>query len=85
MNFAGKPKVARMKISEIYPTRKRFGLVNYARDIKELEKADRGRRWWMGRSVRFFGVHNERANVREKVVSTVWENVKVALEKNRRR
>lgn len=83
MNFAGKPKVARMKLSEIYPTRKRFGLVNYAR--RDIDKVDKGRKWWMPRSVGAFGVHNEKANVREKVVSTVWENVKVALEKNRRR
>ncbi|KUJ18969.1 uncharacterized protein LY89DRAFT_683789 [Mollisia scopiformis] len=77
MNFIGKPRVARVKVAELYPCNKRFGLANYERDT---EKANSKRPFWMGKAVGLFGVHNTKSNVKE---GQVWENVKAAIEKNR--
>lgn len=79
MNFIGKPRVARVKVTELYPTQKRFGLANYERDT---EAANLKRPFWMGKAVKLFGVHNTRSKVKE---GQVWENVKAAIEKNRNR
>jgi len=79
MNFIGKPRVARMKLSEIYPVKQRFGLANYARDTGKINEK---RPFWMGKAAGLFGVHNEKSNVKE---AQIWENVKIAIEKNRKR
>lgn len=78
MNFIGKPRVARVKVADLVPVKKRFGLANFGRDT---EKANEKRKWWMGKAVRLFGVHNTKSNVKE---GQVWENVKAAIEKNRK-
>ncbi|KAE8443534.1 hypothetical protein EG329_001774 [Mollisiaceae sp. DMI_Dod_QoI] len=78
MNFIGKPRVARVKVAELYPVKERFGLANYGRDT---EKANEKRPFWMGKAVRIFGVHSTKSQVKE---SGVWENVKANIEKNRR-
>src|SRR6266487_1975598 len=57
MNFIGKPRVTRVKVSDLRPVNQRFGLSNYARDAKE---ANAKRPWWMGRAVSQFGVHSGR-------------------------
>ncbi|TVY39932.1 hypothetical protein LSUB1_G005040 [Lachnellula subtilissima] len=51
MNVLGKPRVARMKIQDLSATNERFGLVNYVRDTKTINKR---RKWWMGKAVRQF-------------------------------
>ena len=54
MNFIGFPRVTRVNATDLRPVRERFGMVNYARDMRELDKK---RPWWSGRAVRQFGVH----------------------------
>lgn len=79
MNFIGKPRVARVKASELHPVRERFGLGNYARDTGKINEK---RPFWMGKANRLFGVHSTRSKVKEE---GVWENVKASIEKNRKR
>lgn len=54
MNFIGKPRVTRVKFSELQAAKERFGMVNYARDTRELNTQ---RRRWVGKATRQFGVH----------------------------
>jgi hypothetical protein len=69
MNFIGKPRVSRVHIAELRPTKQRFGIVNYVRDTKEINES---RPWWMGRAVRVFGVHSGTGKVRE---GEAWANI----------
>lgn len=75
MNLVGKPRVARMKVSSLYPIKERFGLANYGRDTKELNSK---RPWWMGRAVRQFGVHAGKSQI---MGGEVWENVAATVSK----
>lgn len=67
MNFVGKPRVNKIKLSELYPTKERFGIANYARDTKVLNSK---RPWWMGKAVRIFGIRGGAGRTRGK---GVWE------------
>ena len=69
MNFIGKPRVSLVKAAELNAVRERFGMVNYARDTKEINSK---RPWWMGRAVRQFGVHG---GTHLKDGSGIWENI----------
>ncbi|TVY82452.1 hypothetical protein LSUE1_G004246 [Lachnellula suecica] len=79
MNFLGKPRVARMKIADLYPVRERFGLANYARDTTTVNA---NRRWWMGKAVRQFGVHTGKGHV---VGGGVWKNIEATVARRNER
>ncbi|PBP27587.1 hypothetical protein BUE80_DR001493 [Diplocarpon rosae] len=78
MNFIGKPRVARVKIADIYPVKQRLGFANYARDAKALNTK---RPWYAGKVATQFGVHNEKSGV---MGGVIWENVAKCIAKNRR-
>lgn len=77
MNFIGKPRVARVNLSELRPVKERLGFANFARDTT---KANAKRPWWMGSAQRQFGVHNEKSGI---VKGEVWEIVAKSIAKNR--
>lgn len=67
MNFIGKPRVTRVKITDLYPVNGRFGMANYARDIKSIKSP-----WWAGKAVRQFGLHSSTSRV---MGGEIWENI----------
>jgi hypothetical protein len=75
MNFVGKPRVARMKVADLYPVNERFGLANYARDTREVNAK---RPWWMGKAVRQFGVHTSHGHA---VGGEAWKNIAATIAK----
>lgn len=75
MNLVGKPIVTRVKAGELYPTKERFGLANYAHDTK---RAGGKRPLWAGKPVRQFGVHGSRGRIPE---SGVWDNIAMVLKR----
>ncbi|KAH8669718.1 hypothetical protein BGZ60DRAFT_528190 [Tricladium varicosporioides] len=78
MNLLGKAQVARMKVTDLYPVRERFGMVNYARDTKEINSK---RKWWMPPAIRQFGVHSGRSRI---MGGEVWDNIAMAISRNAR-
>jgi hypothetical protein len=77
MNFIGKPRVTRMKVTDLYPVKERLGMANYARDTTKINAE---RPWWMGKAVRQFGVHGGRSKV---MGGEIWRIVESVLQKNR--
>ncbi|KAF4629197.1 hypothetical protein G7Y89_g8948 [Cudoniella acicularis] len=75
MTVLGRPRVTRMKVTDLYPVKERFGLANYARNTKEINAK---RPWWMGKAVRQFGVHSGRSQI---MGGQVWENIQAGIEK----
>lgn len=73
MNVIGKARVSRIKVSELFPVRRRFGLANFARDTDAINAK---RPWWMGKAVKQFGVHGGTGTVKE---GGVWENVEKCI------
>ncbi|KAM3064925.1 hypothetical protein ACMFMG_011247 [Clarireedia jacksonii] len=69
MNLIGKPRVSRVHIAELRPTKQRLGIANYVRDTKETNAS---RPWWMYRAVRLFGIHSGIGKVRE---GEAWANI----------
>lgn len=51
-----KPRVSHVRISDLKPERKRFGLVNYTRDTT---KENSQRKWWMFRAMGGFRIEDE--------------------------
>ena len=76
MSALGKRRVSAVRIAELYPTRERFGLANYARDTTEINSK---RAWWMGKVVRTFGIHPTTSKVPE---GDIWNYVAAAIAKN---
>lgn len=56
MGVIFKPRVSHVRISDLKPERKRFGLVNYTRDTT---KENAQRKWWMFRAVGGFRIEDE--------------------------
>src|ERR1700733_15250040 len=75
MNFIGKPRVARVKVADLFPVKERFGQVNYARDTKAVNEK---RPWGMGKAVRQFGVHGDTRRI---MGGEVWDNIAKAISK----
>lgn len=75
MNFIGKPRVSLVKAADLHAVRERFGMVNYARDTKDINLK---RPWWMGRAVRQFGVHG---GTPLKDGSGIWDNISRTITK----
>ncbi|KAI1414062.1 hypothetical protein F5Y13DRAFT_21536 [Hypoxylon sp. FL1857] len=76
MSFIAKPRTSHVKLSDLYPVRRRFGIVNLARDTA-AENATR--KWYMFRAV---GDFNAQSNTLKRA-PWVWESVLSAIEKRR--
>ncbi|KAI0837642.1 hypothetical protein F5Y06DRAFT_70900 [Hypoxylon sp. FL0890] len=76
MSFIAKPRVSRVKLSDLHPVRRRFGIVNLARDTT-AENATR--KWYMFRAV---GEFNAQSNTAKRA-PWVWESIMNAIEKRR--
>ncbi len=79
MNFVGKPRVARVKLGDLFPVKERFGLANYARDTSEINLK---RPWWMGKAVRQFGVHSNTSRIMK---GEVWDQIAKAIANSSRK
>ena len=77
MNFIGKSRAARMKVSDLIPTKQRFGLANYARDTRDINSK---RPWWMGKAVRLFGIHGGSGRIPE---GGIWDNIARGISKRK--
>ncbi|KAK8122461.1 hypothetical protein PG984_011131 [Apiospora sp. TS-2023a] len=74
MSTIAKPRVSKVKLSELRPANQRFGIVNYVRDTT-AENATR--KWYNFRAVGKFNVqHNKSPRVRG-----VWEEIAVMIAK----
>jgi hypothetical protein len=75
MNFVGKPRVTRVKISELYPVKERFGMANYARDTELINSK---LPWYFPKTVGQFGVHSNTSKI---MGGTVWEHIAKRISK----
>ncbi|KAE9366504.1 hypothetical protein N431DRAFT_471555 [Stipitochalara longipes BDJ] len=69
MNFIGKPRVARVKVTDLYPVRERFGMANYARDTELINSR---LPWYFPKAVRQFGVHSSTGKI---MGGEIWNNI----------
>ncbi|KAI8959820.1 hypothetical protein F5Y11DRAFT_288462 [Daldinia sp. FL1419] len=76
MSFIAKPRVSRVKLSELRPVSRRFGIVNLARDTTAENAA---RKWYRFRAVGDFNAQSNTANR----APWVWESILAAVEKRR--
>ncbi|KAI1802883.1 hypothetical protein F4811DRAFT_368225 [Daldinia bambusicola] len=76
MSFIAKPRVSRVKVSELFPVSRRFGIVNLARDTAAENAA---RPWYRFRAVGQFNAQFNTANR----APWVWENIMAAIQKQR--
>lgn len=63
MGALAKPQASRVRLKDLRPERRRFGLVNYVRDASH-ENARR--KWYQFRAVEQFKIMDESTNAREK-------------------
>lgn len=56
MGAVFKPRISHVRISDLRPERRRFGLVNYTRDTA---KENAQRKWWMFRAMGGFRIEDE--------------------------
>lgn len=56
MGAVFKPRISHVRISDLRPERKRFGLVNYTRDTA---RENARRKWWMFRAIGGFRIEDE--------------------------
>lgn len=66
LSLIGKPRTSSSTVGDLYPTKKRFGLVNYSRDTTAANAA---RKWWRFRAVGDFMV--QRGN-EKRLPKTGW-------------
>lgn len=76
MNFIGKPRLSLVRVGDLVPSQKRFGMVSYVRDTKKI---DSKRRWYMGKAVKQFGMYG---GVPIKSTPGVWEDIARSLKRN---
>lgn len=69
MNLVGKPRVSRLKVADLYPTKKRLGMANYARDTKLVNSK---LPWYFPPAVRQFGVHSNTSKI---LGGEAWHNI----------
>ncbi|KAI1137247.1 hypothetical protein F5Y05DRAFT_84029 [Hypoxylon sp. FL0543] len=75
MSFIAKPRVSQVKLSDLRPASRRFGIVNLARDTA-AENATR--KWYMFRAV---GEFNAQSNTVTSRAPWVWDSIMNAIEK----
>lgn len=56
MSFIGKPRNNTMTVGDLRPAKKRFGMVNYTRNVTTINKE---RKWWYFRAVRDFNIQEK--------------------------
>ncbi|KAF3057113.1 hypothetical protein GL218_06224 [Daldinia childiae] len=76
MSFIAKPRVSRVKLSDLRPVSRRFGIVNLARDTAAENAA---RKWYRFRAV---GDFNAQGNTATRA-PWVWESILNAMQKPR--
>lgn len=76
MNFIGKPRRSLVRVADLRPVRERFGMVNYSRDTKKIDKA---RPWYVGKAVGQFGIHG---GVQVRDMQGIWDNVIKSIKKH---
>ncbi|KAI1464004.1 uncharacterized protein F4812DRAFT_444176 [Daldinia caldariorum] len=76
MSFIAKPRVSRVKASELRPVSRRFGIVNLARDTAAENAA---RPWYRFRAVGQFNVQFNTASR----APWVWESIMATIQKQR--
>ena len=74
MNLIGMPRVTRVNVGDLYPAKKRFGTVNYVRNMNGMSK----RPWYVGRPARLFGIWGGERIAQGK---EVWENIAKTIAK----
>jgi hypothetical protein len=75
MNFIGKPRITRVKVTDLYPVKERFGMANYARDTELLNSK---RPWYLPKAVRQFGVHGNTGKI---MGGILWDNIAKRISK----
>ncbi|KAI1762311.1 hypothetical protein GGR53DRAFT_422561 [Hypoxylon sp. FL1150] len=78
MSFIAKPRVSKVKVSDLYRVNRRFGIVNLARDTA-VENA--ARKWYMFRAVRDFSAQPSSNTVKR--APWAWESILSAIETQR--
>ena len=78
----GSLRTTRMQISELHPTKARFGIENLARVPKPTASLSAGtkRPWWAPKEQSLFFVGNER---RKTVETAVWQKAMEQIRKSR--
>ena len=76
MSFIGKPRVSSLRVGDLNPAKKRFGMVNYVRNTAE---ANKGRKLWMFRAVGNF--HIQEGKEGKTKHGWVWKEVAASIEK----
>ncbi len=71
IRFYGKPRVSRMQISDLHPTKAKLGISNLVRELRDPAPAAK-RPWWAGKIPRKFYVGSERGRSRE---PSIWQKV----------
>jgi hypothetical protein len=81
MNLIGRPRVSRIKLSELHPHKQSIfnGYANYARDTTEVNAK---RPWWMGKAVRLFSIPEGKSNI---LGVDILKDVKLRIELNQKR
>lgn len=91
MSLIAKPRHSTVSLSDLAPTRRRLGLVNYVRGEDAARREDARRKWYMYRAVRQFYVQPGRPGEgavrpryeekkRDRVVWWVWDAVKEQID-----
>lgn len=81
MNFIGRPRVSRVKVSELRKVKGRFGVGNYGRSVENgVQPIKDKRRWWMPHPPSVFDF-KEGAG-RTSRVPWVWDNVLQSVDKH---
>jgi hypothetical protein len=75
MSFIGLPRRMLIEADELIPAKQRFGMVNYVRDTKALNKK---RPWYMGKAISQFGIFG---GVKIPQGKQAWENIAKTIEK----
>lgn len=82
MSFVSKPRYSSVRAGDLFPVRRRFGLINYARDTQTENEA---RKWYMYRAVKGFHIQEKSAVVpgkryqkkkKDLVEGWIWEAIK---------
>jgi hypothetical protein len=75
MTLIGKPRLSSVKVGDLRPVKRRFGLANYIRGTKKINAK---RPWYMGRAARQFSLP---AGVEMKGSPGVWEDILKSMSK----
>ncbi|KAK3362629.1 hypothetical protein B0T25DRAFT_524831 [Lasiosphaeria hispida] len=74
MSLIGKPRTSSTTVADLRPSNKRFGMVNYERDTKVLNKV---RKWWRFRAVGKFNV--QKGNEGNVKMGWVWKEISKSI------